>query len=324
MRPMSPRARRWFRSSSTAASSTRRAGCSKKGSRSIRHKHTLPPCSRASMSSSATTRLRPTSSTHLARPDAKTPTTRCCSGPCYSGSVGTPKRPMPCAVPWSSRSSPRRPGWRSAYRWKRPGKKRRRSKLIAARSSRPLAIKIRAATRRCESARYAERRGSRRGQDLPQPIAVVVDRDDPVARLGPQIELLAHLAHVRVHGARGEIAGAPPHRFLQMPTREQPPHIAKQGHRELELLRRKLDRRAVLADFAALQVDVEGREGKLLLLLHRVGAPQQRAHPSQKLLAAHRLHHVVVGPALKRKHDVLLGVAHGDEEHRHGLGDMGA
>src|SRR5207248_10080017 len=104
-------------------------------------------------------------------------------------------------------------------------------------------------------------------------------------------------------------------RFLQMSAREQAAHIAKQGYGELELLRRELDRRAVLADLAALQVDVEWREGELFLLLDRVRSAQQRPHARQEFLAPHWLHHVVVGAALKGKDDVLLRVAHGDEEH---------
>ena len=56
----------------------------------------------------------------------------------------------------------------------------------------------------------------------------------------------------------------------------------------------------------------------------RIGAAQQRVHAREQLLAPHRLHHVVVRAVLEREHDVLLGVAHRDEKHRHGLGDVGA
>ena len=55
-----------------------------------------------------------------------------------------------------------------------------------------------------------------------------------------------------------------------------------------------------------------------------IGAAQQRVHPGEELLAAHRLDHVVVGAVLEREHDVLLGIAHRDEQDRHGARHVGA
>src|SRR2546423_11859963 len=46
--------------------------------------------------------------------------------------------------------------------------------------------------------------------------------------------------------------------------------------------------------------------------------------PGDELLATHWFHHVVVGAVLECKHDVLLGVAHGDEENGDGLGHIAA
>ena len=103
----------------------------------------------------------------------------------------------------------------------------------------------------------------------------------------------------------------------------QPADIAEQGHRELELLRRQLDFGAVPADLAALDVDLEGREGQLLVFLARIGAAKQRVDAREQLLAAHRLDHVVVGAVLEREHDVLLRIAHRDEQDRDALRDIG-
>src|SRR5687767_11409035 len=61
--------------------------------------------------------------------------------------------------------------------------------------------------------------GGRR--DLLEPVAVVVDRHHPVARFRPQVELLAHLADVRIDGAGCEVAGSAPHRLLQVAARQQ-------------------------------------------------------------------------------------------------------
>ena len=152
---------------------------------------------------------------------------------------------------------------------------------------------------------------------LLQAVTVVVDGHHAVAGLRAQVELLAHLADVGVDRARGEVAAAAPHRFLQMPARHEPADIAEEGDGELELLRRELDLRAFLAYFAALDVDLERRKGEQLLLFGGIGAPQQRAHAGEQLLAAHRLHHVVVGAVLEGENDVLLRVAHSDEQHRH-------
>src|SRR6185503_10439716 len=102
---------------------------------------------------------------------------------------------------------------------------------------------------------------------LLQPVAVVVDRHHPEARLDAQVELLAHLADVGVHGARREVAGAAPDRLLQVPARHQAADIAKQDHREFVFLGGELDLGAGAADFAALCVDLEGGERELLVLL---------------------------------------------------------
>jgi hypothetical protein len=76
--------------------------------------------------------------------------------------------------------------------------------------------------------------------------------------------------------------------------------------------------------FGARDIDVERRKGQLLLLFDRVGAPQKRVQAREQLLAAHRLDHVVVRAMLQRKDDVLLGIAHRDEEDRHRLRDIAA
>src|SRR5262249_2331777 len=99
--------------------------------------------------------------------------------------------------------------------------------------------------------REAEVRARLRGRlALLEPVTVVVDGNHAIARLGPQVELLAHLAHVRVYGARGEIARAAPHRFLQVTARHQAPDVAEEDHRQVELLGRELHLGAGPADFA--------------------------------------------------------------------------
>ena len=59
-------------------------------------------------------------------------------------------------------------------------------------------------------------------------------------------------------------------------------------------------------------------------ILLRVGAAQQRVYARKQLVPARGLDHVVVGAGFERKDDVLLGIAHGDEQHRHQLGDVAA
>ncbi len=100
--------------------------------------------------------------------------------------------------------------------------------------------------------------------------------------------------------------------------------VAKERYRELEFLRREVDSGALAPHLAALRVDLEGWEGEELLFLARVGSAQERMHAGEQLLPAHGLHHVVVGAVLERENDVLLRVAHGDEEHRHALRDVRA
>src|SRR5205085_21906 len=104
---------------------------------------------------------------------------------------------------------------------------------------------------------------------------VVVDRHDAKARFRTQVELLADLAHVRVDRPGREVAASPPDRFLQVPARHQATEIPEERYCELELLRRELDLRPGLADLAALDVDLEGREGKLLLAFARIGAAKE-------------------------------------------------
>src|SRR2546423_9490259 len=127
----------------------------------------------------------------------------------------------------------------------------------------------------------------RGGFELLEAIAVVVDRHYAVAGFGLEIELFSHLADVGVDGAGGEVAAAPPDSFLQVAARQQPADVAEERHGQLELLRRQLELVAVLAHLAALDVDLDWGERKLLLLLDRIGAPQQRAYAGDELLPAY-------------------------------------
>ena len=53
-------------------------------------------------------------------------------------------------------------------------------------------------------------------------------------------------------------------------------------------------------------------------------APQEGMDAGEELVLPRRLDHVVVGAIFQREDDVLLGIAHRDEEHRHLARDVGA
>src|SRR5687768_13629640 len=107
--------------------------------------------------------------------------------------TATRRRPPGSAMPSRSRR------WASAARPPRPTGAPFRSGQLQRKPG---------STRKAGLAPWSKTTSFLRGRrNLLEPVAVVVNRHDPIARLGPQVELLAHLADVRIDGAGGEVAG---------------------------------------------------------------------------------------------------------------------
>ena len=109
-------------------------------------------------------------------------------------------------------------------------------------------------------------------------------------------------------------------------ARQQTADVAQQEQREFVVLLRHRHHRAVESDqaVAAIHAQPPVFEHAFVRARARPRAPRERVDAREEFELAQGLDHVVVGAARQRVHDILLALARGDEQHRHGLVDVGS
>ncbi len=152
---------------------------------------------------------------------------------------------------------------------------------------------------------------------------MLINRAQPPALFGIKTELVAQLAGVGIDGAGADVGADTPDRVEEIGARQQAPDVSEQEHRHFKFLLRQLDRRPVLAERAAVRIDVEGAGLDRLIAVATVasGAAQERLDAGKEFHPPKRLDEVIVCARFERVDDVLLAVLPGGEEHRQRLAD---
>ena len=153
--------------------------------------------------------------------------------------------------------------------------------------------------------------------DLLQAIAVLVDRGQAPAMLAIEVELLAQAADVRVDRARRHRRAQVPDILEQRIAPDDASLATEQEARKVELALGEFDVATVDADAPSLRIDPVRRQIEVSVRM-TVGtvAAQQRTHARQKLAFLGGFDHVIVAAAGKAAHEILFGVARGQEYDR--------
>lgn len=140
-----------------------------------------------------------------------------------------------------------------------------------------------------------------------------------------QLELLPDVRQVGVERAGGGWNLAIPDAFGQHIARHEPAQVAKEQQRELELLGRQRDLRAIERDRARSGVDaIAGDVERFVGRLGDLAAAQQRRDAGQQFQRPQRLDDVVVGAGAQAFHQVVLAGPVGQEDDGNARADVGA
>ena len=129
-------------------------------------------------------------------------------------------------------------------------------------------------------------------------------------------ELAPQPRQVDVDGALAAAVRLVPHLREDLPLRDDLARPLGEEVEQVELAAGQLDGLAVEGHLACHGVDDEAADGERALVVVRVRAPEDRAHPRLELVHGERLDDVVVGSGVEGADDRRVVVAGGDDDDR--------